>query len=143
LSNHFSSLGSLKGIQDLSQFNIPERITNISEEYRAAFLLADSARDEALSSLRTYENTVITEVENLRLAAVSRSTDIETYLFQLAGEQKQLHITHQAVLAMPKETYDAQPKFSALPPYITTFLFASIEEASHLLQEAVSTAQGH
>jgi hypothetical protein len=68
LKNHFSSLGSLEGIQDLSHSNIPERITNISEEYRAAFLLADSARDEALSSLHTYENTVITEVENLRTA---------------------------------------------------------------------------
>ena len=143
LNDHFSSLGSLEGIQDLSQFNIPDRITNISDEYRAAFLLADSARDEALSSLRTYENTVITEVERLRISAVSRSTDIETYLFQLAGEQKQLQTTHEAVISMAQETYDAQPKFSALPPDITTPLFASIEEATHLLQDAVSTAQGH
>jgi hypothetical protein len=86
---------------------------------------------------------IITEVEHLRLAAVSRSTDIETYLFQLAGEQKQLHTTHEAVISMDQETYDAQPKFSALPPDITTPHFASIEEATHLLQEAVSTAQGH
>jgi hypothetical protein len=81
---HFSSLGSLERIKDLSQFNITERITNISEEYRATFFLADSAQDEALSSLRTYENAVIAEVENLRRAAISRTTDIETYLFQLA-----------------------------------------------------------
>jgi hypothetical protein len=87
LNNPFSSLGYLEGIQDLAHFNIPERITNISEEYRGTFLLADSARDEALSSLRTYENTVYAEVEGLRLTAISRSTDIETYLFQLAGEQ--------------------------------------------------------
>jgi hypothetical protein len=37
LNNHFSSLGSLDGIQDLSQFNIPDHITNISDEYRAAW----------------------------------------------------------------------------------------------------------
>jgi hypothetical protein len=81
LNNHFSPLGSLEGVQDLSQFNLREHITNISDEYRATFLLSNSARDEALSSLRTYENKVIAEVESLRLATVSRSTDIETYLF--------------------------------------------------------------
>jgi hypothetical protein len=107
LNNHFQSLGSLDGIQDLSQFNIHDSITNISDEYRAAFLLADGARDEVLSSLRTNENTVITEVERLRIAAVSRSTDIETYLFQLAGEQKQLQTTHEAVISMTQETFDA------------------------------------
>jgi hypothetical protein len=57
LNNHFSSLCFLEGIQDLSQFNIPERITNISEEYLATFLLSNSARDEALSSLRTSMKT--------------------------------------------------------------------------------------
>jgi hypothetical protein len=119
LNEHLTSLGSLEGIQDLSPFNIPDRITNISDEYRAAFLLADSARDEALSSLRAYENTVITEVELLRTSAVSRSTDIETYLFQLAGEQKQLQTIHEAVISMARETYDSQPKFGALPPDIT------------------------
>jgi hypothetical protein len=62
LNDHLSSLGSLEGIQDLFQFNIPGRIINISDEYRAAFLLAESARDEVFSSLRTYENTIITEV---------------------------------------------------------------------------------
>ena len=49
----------------------------------------------------------------------------------------------ESTTAQPKETYDAQPKFSALPPDITSPLFASIEEATHLLQDAVSTAQGH
>jgi hypothetical protein len=44
---------------------------------------------------------------------------------------------------MAKETYDAQPEFSALPPDITTPLFASIEETTLLLQDAFSTAQGH
>ena len=142
-NEHLTSLGSLEGIQNLFQHNIPDRITNISEEYRAAFLLADSARDEALLSLRTYENTVITEVESLRVSAVSRSTDIETYLFQLSGEQKLLQTTHEAILSMAKETYDSAPKFDALPPDITTPLSASIEEGTHLLQDAVSTAQGH
>jgi hypothetical protein len=107
LNEHLTYFGSLEGIQDLFQYNIPDRITNISEEYRAAFLLADSARDEALLSLRTNENTVITEVESLRVSAASRSTDIETYLLQLSGEQKQLQTTHEAVLSMAKETYNA------------------------------------
>ena len=53
----------------------------------ATFLLADSTRDEALLSLRTYEKTVIAELEELRRTAISRSTDIETYFFQLAGDQ--------------------------------------------------------
>ena len=44
---------------------------------------------------------------------------------------------------MAKETYHAAPKFDALPPDITTHLFASIEEATHLLQDALSTAHGH
>jgi hypothetical protein len=47
-------------------------------------------------------------------------------------------------MAMAQETYDAQPKFNALPPDITTPLYASIEEATHLLhQDVVSTAQTH
>ena len=48
LNNHFVSLGSLNGIQDLTQFNIPERITDISQEYRAAFLLSTSSRDKEI-----------------------------------------------------------------------------------------------
>jgi hypothetical protein len=31
LNDHLTSLGSLEGIQDLSQYNIPDRITNISD----------------------------------------------------------------------------------------------------------------
>ena len=133
LNEHLTSLGSLKGIQDFLPFNIPDRITNISEEYRAAFLLADSARDDTLLSLRTYENAVITEVESFRASATSHSTNIETYLFQLAAEQKLLQTTQESILSMAQETYDATPKFNALPPDITSPLFASIEEATHLL----------
>ena len=140
LNEQLTSLGSLEGFQDLSPCNIPGRITNITDEYRAASLLADSAREETLSSLRTYENKIISEVELLRTEAVSRSTDIETYLFQLDSEQKQLQTIHKAVMSMAQETYDSQPKFGALPPDITQPLFASIEEANLLLQEAVSTA---
>ena len=44
---------------------------------------------------------------------------------------------------MAQETYDATPKFNALPPDITSPLFAFIEEATYLLQDAVSTTQGH
>ena len=143
LNEHLTSLGSLEGIQDFFPFNIPDRITNISEEYRAAFLLADSARDETLLSLRTYENAMITEVESLRASATSHSTNIETYLFQLAAEQKLLQTTQEAILSMAKETYDSAPKFDALPPDITKPLFASIEEATQLLQDTVSTAHEH
>jgi hypothetical protein len=82
-------------------------------------------------------------VENLRVAAISRSTNIETYLFQLHGEQKLLFTTHQAVLAMAQETFDDPPKFGALPPPITKPLYASIEEATRLLQDAVNAAQQH
>ena len=143
LNEHLSSLGSLKGIQDFFPFNIPDRITNISEEYRAAFLLADNARDETLLSLRTYENATITEVENLRASANSHSTNIETYLFQLAAEQKLLQTTQELILSMARETFESAPKFDALPPDITKPLFASIEEATQLLQDTVSTAHEH
>jgi hypothetical protein len=50
LNNHLTTLGSLEGIQDLLHFKIPERITNISDEYRATFLLSNNARDEVLST---------------------------------------------------------------------------------------------
>ena len=40
---------------------------------------------------------------------------------------------------MAREIHDAAPKFDALPPDITTPLRASVEEATHLLQDAVST----
>jgi hypothetical protein len=116
LNNHFVSLGSLDGIHDLAQFTIPERITDIPHEYRSAFLLSNDSRDEEIQNLRSYELKVITEVETLRFAAISRSTNIETYLFQLHGEQNLLHTTHQAVLAMAQETFDNPPKFGALPP---------------------------
>ena len=82
-------------------------------------------------------------MEGLRLAAISRLTDLETYLFQLHGEQNLHHTTHQAVLAMAQETYDNQPKFGVLPPVITKPHYASIEEAAHLLQDAVSATQQH
>jgi hypothetical protein len=133
LNDHPISLGSLEGIQDFFPYNIPDRLTNISEEYRAAFLLADSAQDETLQSLRTYENAMITEVESLRASATSHSTNIETYLFQLAAEQKLLQTTQESILSMAQETYDAAPKFDALPPDITKPLLASIEEATQLL----------
>jgi hypothetical protein len=109
LNNHFVSLGSLDGIQDLTHFTIPERITDIFQEYRAAFLLSNSSRDEEIQNIRSYERKVITEVETLRTDAISRSTNIETYLFQLHGEQNLLHTTHQAVLAMAQETFDNPP----------------------------------
>ena len=143
LNEHLSSLGSLKGIQDFLPFNIPDRVTNISEEYRAAFLLADKARDETLFSLREYENTTITEVEILRADATSHSTNIETYLFQLAAEQKLLNTTQELVLSMSREIFESSPKFEALPPDITKPLFASIEEATQLLQDTVITAHEH
>jgi hypothetical protein len=89
-------------------------------------------------------HTVIAEVEGFRLSATTRSTDIETYMFLLAREQKLLHTTHQAVImAMAQEIYDDQLKFGALSPDITTPLNASIEDATHLLQDVVSTAQRH
>jgi hypothetical protein len=56
-------------------------------------------------------------VENLCLAAVSCSTDTETYFFQLAGEQKQLHTTHQVVLAMAQETYMHNPNLAHLSAF--------------------------
>jgi hypothetical protein len=113
LNNHFNSLGSLDGIKDY----IPDRITDIPQEYRSAFLLSDGSRDEEIQNLRSYELEVITEVEDLRVAAIARSTNIETYLFQLHGEQKLLYTTHQAVMAMAQETIDDPPKFghSLLP----------------------------
>ena len=106
LDNHFQSLGSLDGIKDLIPFSIPERITDIPQEYRSAFLLADVARDEEIKTLRLYELEVIAQVENLRVAALARSTNIETYLFQLNGDQKLLDTTYQAVMAMAQETLD-------------------------------------
>jgi hypothetical protein len=43
---------------------------------------------------------------------------------------------------MAQETYN-QPKFGVLPPVITKPLYASIEEATHLLQDAISATQQH
>jgi hypothetical protein len=143
LNNHFDSPGSLDGIKDFTPFIIPKRITGIPQEYRSAFLLSDGSRDVKIRNLRLYELEVITEVENLRVAAISRSTNIETYLFQLHGEQKLLYTTHQAVMAMAQETLDNPPKFGALPPIVTKPIFSSIEETTRLLQDAVTAAQQH
>ena len=143
LNEHLLSLGSLTGIQDFLRFNIPDRTTDISEEYRAAFLLADTARDETLQSLRTFEGATITEVENLRAEATSHSTNIETYLFQLAAEQRTLLQTQELIRSMSGETFDSAPKFEALPSDLTKPLYASIEEATQLLQDTVSAANEH
>jgi hypothetical protein len=91
LDNHFNSLGSLDGIKDLTPFTIPERITDIPRNiglHSTAFLLSDGSRDAEIQSLRSYELEVIAQVENLRVAAIARSTNIEIYLFQLNGNQK-------------------------------------------------------
>ena len=144
LDNHLQSLGSLNGIKDLTPFNIPERITDIPQEYRAAFLLSDGSRDEEINNLRSYELEVIAQAEDLRVAAIARSTNIETYLLHVNGDQKQLDTTYQTVLAMAQETLENPDKFGALPPLVTKPLFASIEEATHLLQETITaTRQQH
>ena len=143
LDNHYHSLGSLNGIKDLTPFSIPERITDIPQEYRSAFLLSDGSRDEEIQNLRSYELEVIAQVENTRVAAIARSTNIETYLFQLNGDQKLLDTTYQAVMAMAQETLDDPDKFGALRPSVTKPLFSLIEEATHLLQEAITTTQQH
>ena len=116
LDNHFNYLGSLDGIKDLTPFTIPERITDIPQEYRSASLLSDGSRDEEIKNLRSYELEVIAQVEDLRVAAIARSTNIETYLFHLNGDQKLLSTTHQAVTAIAQETLDNPDKFGALPP---------------------------
>jgi hypothetical protein len=56
------------------------------------------------------------QAEDLRVAAIARSTNIETYLFQLNGDQKLLDTTYQAVLAMAQETLENPDNFGALPP---------------------------
>ena len=44
---------------------------------------------------------------------------------------------------MAQETLDNPDKFGALPPLVTKPLFASIEEATHLLQETITATRQH
>ena len=85
LNNHFVSLGSLDGIQDLTHFTIPERITDIPQEYRSAFLLSNGSRDEEIQNLRSYELEVIAEVENLLSQVEIYSARVVVYTLRKGG----------------------------------------------------------
>jgi hypothetical protein len=143
LNEHLSSLGSLEGIQDIIQFNIPERITNINNEYRAAFRLADTARDAELSSLHAFEDETMETVKTLLQSANARSTNIETYLLQLDGDMKMFNKNLASANAMAQETYADKASFDALPQELTKPLYEAIGEAVQLLEEVAGVANNH